>query len=128
MTTLASGSSVMKMGYMSIDFVNVLFCCHDRERGCWYPPCRIDLEQVSKPTERFADAKFGSYEISMVECNKLRFDGRSRNAREGTRESCSGCPLLPLSRAALCRSSCRGSSGDPGEVMYNLTTQPKTAT
>jgi len=46
----------MKMGYMSIDFVNVLFCCHVRESGCWYPPCRIDLEQVSQ--EYAADVRF----------------------------------------------------------------------
>jgi len=57
MTTLASGSSVMKMGYMSIDFVNVLFCCHDRESGCWYPPCRIDLELVSQE-RAFCAGKF----------------------------------------------------------------------
>jgi hypothetical protein len=47
MITFASGSSVMKMGYMSIDLVNVLLCCHDRESGCWYPPCKTDLKQVS---------------------------------------------------------------------------------
>lgn len=34
-STRASGSSVMKMGYMSIPFVRVRFACHDRERGCW---------------------------------------------------------------------------------------------
>ena len=34
-STCASGSSVMKMGYMSMLFVSVRFACHDRESGCW---------------------------------------------------------------------------------------------
>jgi hypothetical protein len=54
---MASRSSVMKTGYMSIDFVDVLFCCHDRESGCRHPPCRIDLEPMSQET-CFVDAKF----------------------------------------------------------------------
>lgn len=46
MGTLASGSSVIKMGYMNMDFVRVRLLCHDRDRGWWYPPCRIDLNRV----------------------------------------------------------------------------------
>jgi hypothetical protein len=38
----APGSSVMKIGYMSISFVSPRRDCHERESGCWYPPCRID--------------------------------------------------------------------------------------
>lgn len=34
-SVLASGSSVMKIGYMSIDFASWRRPCHDRESGCW---------------------------------------------------------------------------------------------
>jgi hypothetical protein len=34
-STLASGSSVMKIGYMSMAFVSSRRLCHARESGCW---------------------------------------------------------------------------------------------
>lgn len=58
-STLASGSSVMKIGYMSIPFVSDRSACQERERGCWYPPWRMDdisivdaIVAVSKPGTR----------------------------------------------------------------------------
>ena len=42
-STCASGSSVMKMGYMNMAFVSVRFACHERASGWWYPPARTEL-------------------------------------------------------------------------------------
>jgi len=42
MSTLASGSSVMKMGYMNMDLLSWQRLCHDLGRGWWNPPWRIE--------------------------------------------------------------------------------------
>lgn len=64
-STWASGSSVMKIGYMSMDFVRVLFACHDRDRGCWYPPCKTELFHGLHLCIIFVCCNGHTHEISM---------------------------------------------------------------